>query len=165
MQRDLDPRFNRTSLDYQLGDMPPGWRSSVTGRKETAEDPPLERLGIYLRRARYIAGRSQMSVSRESGVPQSQLSRLERALAPAMAVERLGWIEEALKGAFPVGYCPHDHACQWRQLPRRMTDEEWLAAELKRQEEITRQFGLGRHQNDSNDDDAVEEDDEPEGDD
>ena len=120
--------------------MPFGWRHPVTGRKYHLDDPALERLGVYLRRARYIAGRSQDSVAAAAGVAQGQISRLERALAPAMKVERLAWIEDALDGAFPLGYCPHDHICQWRRLkPRLSADEAW-AAEVERQQDITRRF-------------------------
>jgi len=121
MRRKLDPRANRSGLDYRPGDeLPFGWRHPVTGRPYHRDDPALERLGVYLRRARYIAMRSQTSVANAAGIPQSQYSRLERALAPAMDVERLAWIEDALDGAFPVGYCPHDHPCRWQRLNPRM---------------------------------------------
>jgi transcriptional regulator with XRE-family HTH domain len=141
----LDPRFDHSGLEYALHDeMPLGWRHAVTGRTYHRDDPALERLGIYLRRARYIVHRSQQSVANEAGMPQSQFSRLERALAPSMNVERLAWIEDAFHGAFPVGYCPHDHVCQWQRLKPRPSAEDALAAEIAKQQEITRRFGLGR---------------------
>jgi transcriptional regulator with XRE-family HTH domain len=124
MRRRLDPRVDHTGLDYRPGDeLPLGWRHPVTGRRYHRDDPALERLGIYLRRARYIAMKSQMAVATAAGVHQSQYSRLERALAPAMDVERLAWIEDALDGAFPLGYCPHEHPCRWRRLNPRADRE------------------------------------------
>jgi transcriptional regulator with XRE-family HTH domain len=134
-------------LDYALfDDMPPGWRHPVTGRKQAGDDPALEQLGIYLRRARYIAGLSQQKVADAAHVPQAVISRLERALAPAMNVERLAWIERALDGAFPVGYCPHEHVCRWVRLKPRPTAEEEWAAEVEKQLRLTEQFyGNGRN--------------------
>jgi transcriptional regulator with XRE-family HTH domain len=146
----LDPRFDHSGLEYALHDeMPLGWRHAVTGRTYHRDDPVLERLGIYVRRARYIVGRSQQSIANEAGIPQSQLSRLERALAPSMDVERLAWIEDAFHGSFPVGYCPHDHVCQWQRLAPRPSAEDAWKAETKRQEEISRLFGIGRDSGDA----------------
>src|SRR6186713_1651862 len=109
MRKSVDPRFDHSGLEYALrDDLPPGWRHPVTGRKQPRDDPALEQLGIYVRRARYIAGLSQQRVADAARIPQAVISRLERALAPSMNVERLAWIEQAMNGAFPLGYCPHD---------------------------------------------------------
>lgn len=141
MLKNVDPRFDHSGLEYALrDDVPLGWRHPVTGRTYHRDDPALERLGVYLRRARYIAGRSQQNVADAAGVPQGQISRLERALAPSMNVERLAWIEDALQGAFPVGYCPHDHICEWRRLKPRPTAEEAWAAEVEKQRRLTKMF-------------------------
>jgi len=112
----------------------------VTGRKKPTDDPALEQLGIYLRRARFIAGLSQQNVADAAGINQAVVSRLERALAPSMNVERLAWIEQAMNGAFPIGYCPHEHPCRWVRLQRRPTAEEAWAAEVEKQRRLTERF-------------------------
>jgi len=139
--KSVDPRFDHSGLEYALHDeLPPGWRHPVTGRKEPKDDPALEQLGIYLRRARFIAGMSQQHVADAAGINQAVVSRLERALAPSMNVERLAWIEQAMKGAFPLGYCPHDHPCRWVRLQRRPTADEAWAAEVEKQRRLTERF-------------------------
>jgi transcriptional regulator with XRE-family HTH domain len=141
VRKRVDPRFDHSRLEYELhDDLPPGWRHPVTGRKKVVDDPALEQLGIYVRRARYIVGQSQQELADAAKVPQSQISRLERGLAPAMNVERLAWIEHALDGAFPVGYCPHDHVCRWRRLKPRPTAEEAWEAEVEKQRRLTERF-------------------------
>jgi transcriptional regulator with XRE-family HTH domain len=95
---------------------PLGWRHPVTGRRELAPGPELVALGMHVRRARYYADLSQQRLSNASGVSQSQISRLERALAPSIAVERLAQLAAALGRVFPLGACPHDHACAWQPL-------------------------------------------------
>lgn len=122
-----DMKLDHFEIRYTTGERSPfRYRHPVTGRTYHRDDPVLTRLGIYVRRARRFAGRSQQSVADEIGIPQSQISRLERALAPSMDVERLGWIDAVLRGAFPLGYCPHVHQCRWQPLtprtpPRPMT--------------------------------------------
>jgi len=96
----------------ELG-LPLGWRHPVTGRRALEWDPRLLLLGSYVRRSRYLVGMSQQALADTTGIPQSQISRLERALAPSMDVERLTWIADALNPDFPLGFCPHDHACPW----------------------------------------------------
>ena len=141
MPKSVDPRFDHSGLEYALHDeLPPGWRHPVTGRKQPRDDPALEQLGIYVRRARYIAGMSQQKVAVAAGINQAVVSRLERALAPSMNVERLAWIEQAMNGAFPLGYCPHDHPCRWRRLQRRLTAQEAWDAEVEKQRRLTEQF-------------------------
>ncbi len=95
---------------------PPGWRHPVSGRQWAEPDLALIRLGLHFRRARYIAGRSQQTVADGAHIPQSQVSKFERALAPSMDVERLAWLGEALGPAFPLGFCPHPHACPWQPI-------------------------------------------------
>ena len=80
------------------------------------DQQPLVRFGRNLRRARQIAGLSQQRLADLSGVSQSVISRLERAKAPMVALERLLLLERVLGSAWPFGECPHDHSCVWRAL-------------------------------------------------
>lgn len=68
-----------------------------------------------MRRARHRAGLSQMRLEEWSGVDQTTISRLELGRAPKFAVDRLVFIEAALRGALPLGWCPHDHVCAWQR--------------------------------------------------
>ena len=97
--------------------MPYGWRHPVTGRTAHLIDPLLARAGMHLRRARFFGGRSQVSLAAASGVSQSQISRFERALAPAMGVRHLVRLAEAAHPNLPLGYCPHEHLCRWQPVP------------------------------------------------
>jgi hypothetical protein len=45
-----------------------------------------------------------------------------------------------MHGAFPVGYCPHDHICQWRRLKPRLSVEEAWEREMAKQADLTRRF-------------------------
>ena len=76
----------------------------------------LVAFGRNLRRARQIAGVSQRKLALLSGVSQSVISRLERARAPRLALERLLLLHDVLGGALPFGACPHDHTCVWQPL-------------------------------------------------
>lgn len=87
-----------------------------TGRRQLEPDPRLVFVGRYLRRARRYAGKSQQRVANESGVTQSQVSRAERGLAPAMGLIRLVMMSETLGRLFPLGTCPHDHECAWQPI-------------------------------------------------
>jgi transcriptional regulator with XRE-family HTH domain len=81
------------------------------------DDPEaLRRFGRNLRRARQIAGLSQQRLADLSGVSQSVISRLERAKAPMVGLERLLLLARALGPAWPLGECPHDHSCVWQVL-------------------------------------------------
>jgi transcriptional regulator with XRE-family HTH domain len=80
------------------------------------DEAPLVRFGRNVRRARHIAGLSQQRLADLSGVSQSVISRLERAKAPMIGLERLLMLERVLGSAFPFGECPHDHSCIWQQL-------------------------------------------------
>jgi transcriptional regulator with XRE-family HTH domain len=97
-----------------------------SGRRQLAPDPALLLLGRYFRRSRLLAGFSQEQLERASGVPQTMLSRLERGLAPRMAVERLATLGTTLARLFPLGVCPHDHDCAWQ--PVRLQDDGARAA-------------------------------------
>ena len=110
---------------------PHGWRHPVTGRKGWQPDPLLLAFGQYVKRSRYLALMSQTQLAQASGVDQGAISRLERALAPAMNIERVVHLAAAMGRAFPLGYCPHEHWCQWQRAPdrapdppRRLTPEE-----------------------------------------
>jgi len=83
---------------------------------DPAADPHLVRFGRNLKRARQIAGISQQRLADLSGVSQSVISRLERALAPRLGLERLLQLQQVLGNALPLGECPHDHMCVWRPL-------------------------------------------------
>lgn len=100
----------------QPGGPPPGWRHPVTGRSNPEPDPLLVAFGRYVLRSRFLVVKSQQALSNETGVPQSQISRLERGLAPSMGVDRLMMLGEGLGRAMPLGVCPHDHACAWQPI-------------------------------------------------
>ena len=44
------------------------------------------------------------------------ISRLERGKAPAAAMIKLVLLSDTLGYRFPLGFCPHDHACAWERL-------------------------------------------------
>jgi transcriptional regulator with XRE-family HTH domain len=89
-------------MAYSLVWMDPGTRRA------------LEALGLAVKHARRQAGMSQMGLERSSGVDQTTISRFERGLAPSLAAVKLVEMSLGLRGAFPLGECPHDHACRWR---------------------------------------------------
>lgn len=78
-----------------------------------AEDA-IEAFGRRLRDARRRASLSQMLLEQRSGVDQSLISRLERAKAPHASLERVVRLSQALGDDFPLGRCPHAHACVYR---------------------------------------------------
>ena len=80
------------------------------------DQQPVVRFGRNLRRARQIAGLSQQRLADLSGVSQSVISRLERAKAPMVGLERLLMLQRVLGSAWPFGECPHDHTCVWQAL-------------------------------------------------
>jgi transcriptional regulator with XRE-family HTH domain len=96
---------------------PHGWRHPVTGRRGWQPDPLLLAFGQYVKRSRYLARMTQRQLADGAGVDQGQISRLERALAPAMSVERVVKLSGVLGQAFPLGYCPHEHWCPWQPAP------------------------------------------------
>ena len=96
---------------------PYGWRHPVTRRHGWQPDPLLVAFGQYVKRARYLANLSQHQLAEKSGVEQGNISRLERALAPATKVERIVRLGAAMGRRFPLGYCPHEHWCEWQPAP------------------------------------------------
>jgi transcriptional regulator with XRE-family HTH domain len=99
-----------------------------TGRKTLFPDPALVEFGHYLRRARRIARLSQSRVAELSGLSQSTISRLERALAPSVGIDRLVMLGYALGRALPLGLCPHEHDCPWQPPPPPPTKEKRVEA-------------------------------------
>jgi len=101
---------------------PYGWFHPVTDGSDRQPDPLLLAFGQYVKRGRYLGDMSQVELSKKSGVDQGAISRLERALAPSMKVERLVKLSNALGRFLPLGYCPHEHWCQWQRAPERAPD-------------------------------------------
>jgi len=95
-------------------------RVADTGRRELTPDPALLWFGRNVRRGRRIVGMSQQQVADRCGSSQSTLSRLERGLAPSLGIDRLVRLTAVLGRALPLGECPHEHHCPWREivLPR-----------------------------------------------
>ena len=85
---------------------PHGWRHPVTGRRGWQPEPLLLAFGQYVKRSRYLAQMTQRQLSDASGVDQGQISRLERALAPAMSVERVVKLSGVLGRAIPARLLP-----------------------------------------------------------
>jgi len=85
----------------------------------------LARFGEDLRRCRLRAGMSQAGLAARSGVAQSTISRLERGLAAHASVMKLVKLHAAMGQAFPLAYCPHEHACAW-QSARGVRRISWL---------------------------------------
>ncbi len=117
-----------TDREVQAGDRswfiapPHGWIHPVTGRRGWQPDPLLLAFGQYVKRSRYLAGLSQVQLAKASKVDQGAISRLERAMAPAMKIESVVRLANAIGRAFPLGYCPHEHWCQWQRAPDRAPD-------------------------------------------
>ena len=96
---------------------PYGWTYPATGRRDWEPEPSLLAFGQYIKRGRYFARLSQQQLADQAKVDQGQISRLERALAPAMGIERVVRLSSVLGRALPLGYCPHEHWCQWQAAP------------------------------------------------
>lgn len=80
----------------------------------------IQEFGRALRHARLSMGKTQRRLAEQTEVSQSVISRAERGLAPRLALERMVQIQRALRPALPLGQCPHDHECRWREeLPKR----------------------------------------------
>lgn len=106
---------------------PFGWRHPVTGKKGWQPSLELIAFGMYVKRARYLASVTQQRLEELSGVDQGQISRLERALAPWTRAQDLVSIGTALGRAFPLGFCPHEHHCEWQPAPPVPKERDWLA--------------------------------------
>ena len=89
-----------------------------TGRPILTPHAPLVYVGRYFRRSRAYAGMSQSQLAGKADVSQSMVSRVERARAPGMAVDRFVDMCLVLGRLFPFGVCPHDHRCGWQPIPR-----------------------------------------------
>lgn len=100
----------------QAGGAPPGWRHPATDRRPPEPDPLLEEFGHYVRRARYLVLMSQQILADETGVAQSQISRLERGFAPGLGLIGLLSLGQGIGRALPLGFCPHDHTCAWQPI-------------------------------------------------
>jgi transcriptional regulator with XRE-family HTH domain len=152
-----------TNRQIQAGDkswfIPPphGWIHPVTGRQGWQPDSLLLAFGQYVKRSRYMADLTQVELAKLAEIDQGAISRLERALAPAMRVERLVKLGAAMGRAFPLGYCPHEHWCQWQRAPDRAPDPpprpSW--------EEMQVLYGLRSSSTEDPTADPAEEDDEP----
>ena len=115
------------------------WAERVTGRKDWRPSFELIAFGMYVKRARHLVGMSQTRLEALSGVDQGQISRLERALSPTTRIERLVAMSGVLGRALPLGYCPHEHWCEWQPAPPPAPERDWLA-EAK---EMDRRMGVG----------------------
>jgi transcriptional regulator with XRE-family HTH domain len=74
----------------------------------------LKEFGLRLQHARLAAGLSQLRLEELSGVHQTMISRVEGGKSPHVSLERIVRLEMALGAMFPIGTCPHDHACPMR---------------------------------------------------
>ncbi len=107
----------------------------------TVDDPDLDDLLIHfgeaVRQARLEAGLSQEWLERRTGVDQTAISRLERGRAARIPLARVLVLAEALGGLLPIGQCPHDHRCRWRDggVRRRELEaterDRWVASVLE----------------------------------
>ena len=109
------------------------WNDRVTGRKGWQPSFELIAFGMYVKRARHLIGMSQTKLETLSGADQGQISRLERALSPTTRVERLVALSGAMGRALPLGFCPHEHWCEWQPAqkpsPEKTWQEKWAEAE------------------------------------
>ena len=117
---------------------PFGWRHPVTGKFGWQPTFELIAFGMYVKRARYLANVTQHRLEELSGVDQGQISRLERALAPWTRAEELVLIGKALGRAFPLGFCPHEHWCEWQPAPDPPKEKDLLAEARALDERLNR---------------------------
>lgn len=124
LRRLADEAWERDKTTARVAIHHPGEHADeITGRKALFPDPALVEFGHDLRRARHIAQLSQKRVAELSGLSQSTISRLERALAPSVGIDRLVMLGHALGRALPLGICPHEHDCPWQPPPAPPTKE------------------------------------------
>jgi transcriptional regulator with XRE-family HTH domain len=119
---------------------PHGWRHPVTGRQGWQPDPLLIAFGQYVKRSRYMASVTQRELARLTGVDQGAISRLERALAPAAKVENLVKLADVLGRDFPLGYCPHEHWCEWQPAPPSAPEDPRAPLTDDERDEINRRW-------------------------
>ncbi|MDQ3554605.1 MAG: hypothetical protein M3395_09390 [Chloroflexota bacterium] len=94
----------------------------------------LEDFGVALVEARARSAMSQRGLEFRSGVSQSVISRVERASAPRLALDRVIGMKLVLGDELPLGWCPHDHACRWQprvERPNRRSHSGHLALLLR----------------------------------
>jgi transcriptional regulator with XRE-family HTH domain len=82
---------------------------------------------MYVKRGRYLARVTQQGLEDLSGIDQGHISRLERGLAPWTRTQELVRIGKGLGRAFPLGFCPHEHWCEWQPAPPPPPERDWLA--------------------------------------
>ena len=129
LRRLADEAWEREKPTARVAIQHPGESADAdSGRKALFPDPALVDFGRYLRRARRIAQLSQTRLAELSGLSQSTISRLERALAPSVGVDRLVLLGQALGRALPLGLCPHEHDCPWQPPPPPPTRETRVEA-------------------------------------
>lgn len=120
----------RTRLDLV---MPVGCVDPDSGRRALTPSPTLVLIGDYLRRSRRLAGMTQTELAKASGISQPMISRIERAKAPGVPIERIVALCQPLGRLFPLGVCPHDHRCAWqpyRPIVRDIDDSTRFMQEL-----------------------------------
>jgi transcriptional regulator with XRE-family HTH domain len=114
---------------------PFAWEHPITGRHGWQPSFELVAFGMYVKRARYLVNMTQTKLEQLSGVDQGQISRLERALAPWTRTEDLVSLGAALGRALPLGFCPHEHWCEWQPAPKpppeKTWQEKWAEAERR----------------------------------
>jgi len=94
----------------------PMLRRNTWEEHEEWPDARVIATGRSLKRARLMAGMSQQQLAARALISQSVISRFERGLAPGMSTARLTILAEAVGWRFPLGFCPHDHDCQWVRI-------------------------------------------------
>ena len=105
---------------------PFAWNEGVTGRSNWQPSYELMAFGMYVKRARYYVRYTQTKLEQLSGVDQGRISRLERGLSPTTRIEHLVPIASAMGRALPLGFCPHEHWCQWQPAPPPAPPRDWL---------------------------------------
>ncbi len=79
----------------------------------------LDDFGTAIKEARGRLAMSQRHLELRSGVSQSVISRVERALAPRLGLDRVVGLRLELGDELPMGWCPHDHECRWQPRNKR----------------------------------------------
>lgn len=130
-------------------DFSPGWQARLGARRlaneleiqlrrEEAERNITEpvAVGRYLIRSRKYVEQTQRELSQEADVSQSMVSRLERGRASATPLANFLKVGSALGRLFPLGFCPHDHACAWQPIrpPEQRTSDVQLYIDRLRRE-------------------------------
>ena len=96
---------------------PTGGRYPATGRRDWEPSHPCSPSGSTSSAGDISGGCRSSSWPTEAKVDQGQISRLERALAPAMGIERVVRLSSVLGRALPLGYCPTSIGVEWQPAP------------------------------------------------